>query len=150
MAFGLNRVELIGRLGADAEIVSLTNGTKVAKLRVCTDESYVSKQSGQRVDAQEWHQVVTFQPGLVSMFEKHARKGRLVFVEGKLQTRKWQDQAGNTRYSTEIMVIPGSQVSFLDKPGTPYAADAGTESQTAVPVAADDLPTLDEGYPMAA
>ena len=150
MAFGLNRVELIGRIGADAEIVSLTNGTKVAKLRVCTDESYVSKQSGQRVDAQEWHQVVTFQPGLVSMFEKHARKGRLVFVEGKLQTRKWQDQAGNDRYKTEIMVIPGSQVSFLDKPGATTAADAGTESHAAVPVAADGLPTLDEGYPMAA
>ena len=150
MAFGLNRVELIGRLGADAEIVSLTNGTKVAKLRVCTDESYVSKQSGQRVDAQEWHQVVTFQPGLVSMFEKHARKGRLVFVEGKLQTRKWQDEAGNNRYSTEIMVIPGSQVSFLDKPATPNAADAGAESHADVPVAADGLPTLDAGYPMAA
>jgi len=137
MAFGLNRVELIGRLGADAEIVSLNNGTKVAKLRVCTDESYVSKQNGQRVDAQEWHQVVTFQPGLVSMFEKHAHKGRLVFVEGKLQTRKWKDQAGNDRYSTEIMVIPGSQVSFLDKPtDAPRAApepaglnDGGTDDQ---------------------
>ena len=127
MAFGLNRVELIGRLGADAEIVSLTNGTKLAKLRVCTDESYVSKQSGQRVDAQEWHQVMTFQPGLVSMFEKHARKGRLVFVEGKLQTRKWQDQAGNDRYSTEIMVIPGSQVSFLDKPTDPPRATPAPE-----------------------
>ena len=125
MAFGLNRVELIGRLGADAEIVSLNNGAKVAKLRVCTDESYISKQTGQRVDAQEWHQVVSFQPGLVSMFEKHARKGRLVFVEGKLQTRKWQDQAGHDRYSTEIMVIPGSQVSFLDKPAdAPRAAPA--------------------------
>ena len=117
MAFGLNKVELIGRLGADAEIVSLSNGTKIAKLRVATDESYVSKQSGKRVDAQEWHQVVTFQPGLVSMFEKHGRKGRLVFVEGKLQTRRWRKDGEETdRYSTEIMVVPGSQVSFLDKP----------------------------------
>ena len=118
MAFGLNRVELIGRLGADAEIVTLTNGTKIAKLRVATDESYVSKQSGQRVDAQEWHQVVTFQQGLVSMFEKHGRKGRLVFVEGKLQTRRWRKDGEETdRFATEIAVIPGSQVSFLDKPG---------------------------------
>ena len=108
MAFGLNRVELIGRLGADAEIVSLSNGTKIAKLRVATDESYISKQSGQRVDAQEWHQVVTFQPGLVSMFEKHGRKGRLVFIQGKLQTRRWRKDGEDTdRYSTEIMVIPG-------------------------------------------
>ena len=151
MAFGLNRVELIGRIGADAEIVSLSNGTKIAKLRVCTDESYVSKQSGQRVDAQEWHQVVTFQPGLVSMFEKHARKGRLVFVEGKLQTRRWRKDGEETdRYSTEIMVIPGSQVSFLDKPTDANTADAGAENQPPMPVAADGLPTLDEGYPMAA
>ena len=116
MAFGLNKVELIGRLGADVEVRTLTSGNKVANMRVCTDESYISKQTGKRVDAQEWHQVVTFQPGLVSMFEKHGRKGRLVFIEGKLQTRKWQDQAGNDRSSTEIMVVPGSQVSFLDKP----------------------------------
>lgn len=127
MAFGLNKVELIGRLGADVEVRTLTGGSKVASMRVCTDESYISKQTGQRVDAQEWHQVVTFQPGLVSMFEKHGRKGRLVFIEGKLQTRKWQDQAGNDRYSTEIMVVPGSQVSFLDKPNGAQQAAAAPE-----------------------
>ena len=127
MAFGLNKVELIGRLGADVEVRTLTSGSKVANMRVCTDESYISKQTGQRVDAQEWHQVVTFQPGLVSMFEKHGRKGRLVFIEGKLQTRKWQDQAGNDRYSTEIMVVPGSQVSFLDKPNGAQQAAAAPE-----------------------
>ncbi len=127
MAFGLNKVELIGRLGADVEVRTLNSGSKVANMRVCTDESYISKQTGQRVDAQEWHQVVTFQPGLVSMFEKHGRKGRLVFIEGKLQTRKWQDQAGNDRYSTEIMVVPGSQVSFLDKPNGAQQAAAAPE-----------------------
>ena len=147
MAFGLNRVELIGRLGADAEIVTLSNGTKIAKLRVATDESYLSKQSGQRVDAQEWHQVVTFQAGLVSMFEKHGRKGRLVFVQGKLQTRRWRKPGEETdRFTTEIMVIPGSQVSFLDKAGTTAAAQ--NDPPPATP--ADDLPTLDESYPMAA
>ena len=145
MAFGLNRVELIGRLGANAEIVTLSNSTKIAKLRICTDESYVSKQSGQRVDAQEWHQVVTFQPGLVSMFEKHARKGRLVFVEGKLQTRRWRKDGEETdRFTTEIMVIPGSQVSFLDKP------DDAQEADPAPATPSDDLPSLDEPYPMAA
>ncbi len=147
MAFGLNRVELIGRLGADAEIVTLSNGTKIAKLRVATDESYVSKQSGQRVDAQEWHQVVTFQPGLVSMFEKHGRKGRLVFVQGKLQTRRWRKDGEDTdRFTTEIMVIPGSQVSFLDKPDATAAAQADPAPATP----AGDLPSLDEGYPLAA
>ena len=145
MAFGLNRVELIGRIGANAEIVTLSNGTKIAKLRICTDESYVSKQSGQRVDAQEWHQVVTFQPGLVSMFEKHGRKGRLVFVEGKLQTRRWRKDGEETdRFTTEIMVIPGSQVSFLDKP------EDGQQADPAPATPSDDLPSLDEPYPMAA
>ena len=147
MAFGLNRVELIGRLGADAEIVTLSNGTKIAKLRIATDESYVSKQSGQRVDAQEWHQVVTFQPGLVSMFEKHGRKGRLVFVQGKLQTRRWRKDGEETdRFTTEIMVIPGSQVSFLDKLDATAAAQ--TDPSPATP--AGDFPSLDEGYPLAA
>ncbi len=145
MAFGLNRVELIGRLGADAEIVSLSNGTKIAKLRVATDESYISKQTSQRVDAQEWHQVVTFQPGLVSMFEKHGRKGRLVFIQGKLQTRRWRKDGEETdRFTTEIMVIPGSQVSFLDKPSGAAQADPSPAAPS------DDLPTLDESYSMAA
>ncbi len=148
MAFGLNRVELIGRIGADAEIVTLSNGARIAKLRVATDESYVSKQSGERVDAQEWHQVVTFQQGLVTMFEKHARKGRLVFVEGKLQTRRWRKDGEETdRFSTEIMVIPGSQVSFLDKPDTTAAA---APTPAPAPMPSDELPTLDEGYSMAA
>ena len=147
MAFGLNRVELIGRLGADAEIVTLANGNKIAKLRVATDESYVSKQTGQRVDDKEWHQVVTFQPGLVSMFEKHGRKGRLVFIQGKLQTRRWRKPGEETdRHTTEIMVIPGSQVSFLDKPD----ATGATQADPSPATPSDDLPTLDEGYSMAA
>ncbi len=142
MAFGLNRVELIGRLGADAEIVTLNNGTKIAKLRVATDESYLSKQSGERVDSQEWHQVVTFQQGLVTMFEKHGRKGRLVFVEGKLQTRRWRKEGEQTdRYTTEIMVIPGSQVSFLDKPG-------GAPQTAAEPAPAPEPTGLNDSDPV--
>ncbi len=142
MAFGLNRVELIGRLGADAEIVTLTNGTKIAKLRVATDESYVSKQSGERVDSQEWHQVVTFQQGLVSMFEKHGRKGRLVFVEGTLKTRRWRKEGEQTdRFATEIMVIPGSQVSFLDKPG-------GAPQPAAQPAPAPEPTGLNDSDPV--
>ena len=146
MAFGLNRVELIGRIAADAEVVTLSNGTRIAKLRVATDESYVSKQTNQRVNNTEWHQVVTFQPGVVTMFEKHARKGRLVFIQGKLQTRRYRKEGEETdRFATEIMVIPGSQVSFLDKSGATTAAPAEP-----APPPSDDLPTLDESYPMAA
>ena len=151
MAFGLNRVELIGRIAANAEIVTLSSGAKIAKLRVATDESYVSKQTGKRVDQTEWHQVVTFQEGLVSMFEKHARKGRLVFVEGKLQTRRWRKDGEQTdRFATEIMVVPGSQISFLDKPGATAAANTGAPADPSPAMAADGLPTLDEGYSLAA
>ena len=71
MAFGLNRVELIGRLGADVTVNHLTSGGRVANISVATDESYINKQSGERVDKTEWHRIVTFQDGLISMFEKH-------------------------------------------------------------------------------
>ena len=132
MAFGLNKVALIGRLGADAEIVALANGNKIAKLRVCTDESYISKPSGKRVDAQEWHQVVTFSEGLASMFQKHGRKGRLIYVEGKLQTRRYRKDGEQTdRHTTEIMIVPGSQVSFLDKPDATGATQAAAAPEPA-------------------
>ena len=117
MAFGLNRAELIGRLGADVTINHLTSGGRVANLSIATDEGYVDKQSGERVEKTEWHRVVTFQPGLVDMFEKHAKKGRLVYVAGKLQTRRWKkEEEDSERFSTEILLAPGGRVQFLDKP----------------------------------
>ena len=116
MAFGLNRAELIGRLGADVTINHLASGGRVANLSIATDEGYVDKQSGERVEKTEWHRVVTFQPGLVDMFEKHAKKGRLVYVAGKLQTRRWKkDEEDSDRFSTEILIAPGGRVQFLDK-----------------------------------
>ena len=144
MAFGLNRVELIGRLGADVVINHLTSGGRVANMSIATDEGYIDRNSGNRVDKTEWHRVVTFQPGLIDMLEKHARKGRLVFVDGKLQTRQWMKPGEDSaRYSTEILLVPGGLVRFLDKPngnGASAAADAamqdgGTSSQ---PQPADD------------
>ena len=116
MSFGLNRAEVIGRLGADVTINHLVSGGRVANLSIATDESYIDKQSGERVDRTEWHRVVTFQPGLVDMLEKHARKGRLVYVAGKLQTRRWKkDDEGSDRFSTEILLVPGGRVQFLDR-----------------------------------
>ena len=117
MAFGLNRVELIGRLGADVTVNHLTSGGRVANMSVATDESYINRQSGERVDKTEWHRIVTFQDGLVSMLEKHARKGRLVYIDGKLQTRKWRKEGEESdRFSTEILLVPGGRIQFLDKP----------------------------------
>ena len=116
MSFGLNRAEVIGRLGADVTVNHLVSGGRVANLSVATDESYIDK-TGERVDRTEWHRIVTFQDGLVEMLEKHAKKGRLVYVSGKLQTRKWRkDGEDSDRFSTEILLVPGGRVQFLDKP----------------------------------
>ena len=148
MAFGLNRAEIIGRLGADVTVNHLANGGRVANLSIATDEGYIDKTSGERRDRTEWHRVVTFQDGLIAMLEKHARKGRLVFVEGKLQTRKWRKEGEDTdRYSTEIMLVPGGRVQFLDKPngnGAPAANGAapaaGNEAVQAADGIGDDIP----------
>jgi len=115
MAFGMNRVELIGRLGADVTVNHLAGGGRVANLSIATDESFISRQTGERVDRVQWHRVVTFQDGLISMLEKHAKKGRLVHAEGKLQTRRWKkDGEDADRFSTEILVVPGHRLQFLD------------------------------------
>ena len=116
MAFGMNRVELIGRLGADVIVNQLTSGGRVANLSIATDESYFSK-TGEKVDKTEWHRVVTFQDGLIDMLERHAKKGRLVHAEGKLQTRRWKkDSEESDRFSTEILIVPGHRIQFLDRP----------------------------------
>ncbi len=149
MAFGLNQVQLIGRLGRDVEIRHTRSGGKVANLNVATDESYIDK-SGQKVDKAEWHRVVSFQDGVVDMLERHARKGRLVYVQGKLQTTKWQDANGNDRYTTEIIIVPGGRIQFMDKTDD-RPAPAQPATTTAAPVPANDRsglgPDLDDYIP---
>ncbi|MYK13212.1 MAG: single-stranded DNA-binding protein [Rhodospirillaceae bacterium] len=127
MSFGLNRAELIGRLGADVIVNHLASGGRVANLSIATDEGFIDRNSGNRVDRTEWHKVVTFQPGLVDMLAKHARKGRLVYVAGKLQTRKWRKEGEDSdRFATEILLVPGGRVQFLDKPANGDRAAAET------------------------
>ena len=117
MAFGLNKVQIIGRLGADVIVNHLASGGRVANLSIATDESYINRQTGEKVDKTEWHRAVTFQEGLIDMLEKHATKGRLVYIDGKLQTRRWKkDGEDSERFSTEILLVPGGRVQFLDKP----------------------------------
>ena len=143
MSFGLNQAQIIGRLGDDATIHNLANGGRVANLSIATDEGYVDKNSGERVDHVEWHRVVTFQAGLVEMFEKHARKGRLLYVSGKLQTRRWRKEGEDSdRFSTEILVAPGGRVQFLDKSS---AAKAGASETAPVPAAAPEGGANDGG-----
>ena len=137
MAFGLNRVELIGRLGADVTVNHLTSGGRVANLSIATDESYINKQTGEKVDKTEWHRIVTFQDGLIGMFERHAKKGRLVYIDGKLQTRRWTKPGEDgDRFSTEILLVPGGRVQFLDRPngnGAPTPDAQAPASGSAMP-----------------
>jgi single-strand DNA-binding protein len=117
MAGSLNKVMLIGNLGADPEIRSFQNGGKVANLRIATSENWKDKNTGERKEQTEWHTVSIFSEGLISVFERFLRKGSKVYVEGQLQTRKWQDQSGNDRYSTEV-VLRGfnGTLTMLDGP----------------------------------
>ena len=104
MAGSLNKVMLIGNLGADPEIRSFQNGGKVANLRIATSETWKDRNTGERQERTEWHTVAIFSAGLVGVVERFLRKGSKVYIEGQLQTRKWQDQSGNDRYSTEVVL----------------------------------------------
>ncbi|MXO96407.1 single-stranded DNA-binding protein [Erythrobacter aquimaris] len=104
MAGSLNKVMLIGNLGADPEIRSFQNGGKVANLRIATSETWKDRNTGERQERTEWHTVAIFSEGLIGVVERFLRKGSKVYIEGQLQTRKWQDQSGNDRYSTEIVL----------------------------------------------
>lgn len=104
MAGSLNKVMLIGNLGADPEIRSFQNGGKVANLRIATSETWKDRNTGERQERTEWHNVAIFSEGLVGVVERYLKKGSKVYVEGQLQTRKWQDQSGQDRYTTEVVI----------------------------------------------
>ena len=104
MAGSVNKVILVGNLGADPEIRSLNSGDKVANIRIATSETWRDKNSGERREKTEWHNVVIFDQNLVKVAENYLKKGSKVYVEGQLQTRKWQDRDGNDRYTTEVVL----------------------------------------------
>lgn len=104
MAGSVNKVILIGNLGADPEVRTFQNGGKVCNIRIATSETWKDKNTGERREKTEWHTVAIFQEGLVRVAEQYLRKGSKVYIEGKLQTRKWQDQSGQDRYSTEVVL----------------------------------------------
>ena len=116
MAGSLNKVLLIGRLGADPEIKQMVNGKSVARLSIATSQSWKDKSSGERKEKTEWHRVVIFNEGLVNVVQQYLKKGANVYVEGQLTTRKWKDESsGQDKYSTEI-VLQGynSSLTMLD------------------------------------
>lgn len=104
MSGSVNKVILVGNLGRDPEVRSLNNGNKVVNLSVATSESWRDKMSGERRDKTEWHNVVIFNNGLAGIAEQYLRKGSKVYLTGQLQTRKWTDQAGVEKYSTEVVL----------------------------------------------
>lgn len=117
MAGSVNKVILIGNLGADPEIKSFQSGGRIANLRIATSESWKDKQSGDRKERTEWHSVTIASDGLVGVVERYLRKGSKVYLEGQLRTRKWQDQNGNDRYTTEVSVGGmGGVLTMLDGP----------------------------------
>ncbi|SHE91887.1 single-strand binding protein [Ruegeria intermedia] len=118
MAGSVNKVILIGNLGRDPEVRSFQNGGKVCNLRIATSETWKDRNTGERRERTEWHSVAIFNEGLVRVAEQYLRKGSKVYVEGQLQTRKWQDQSGQDRYSTEV-VLQGfnSTLVMLDARG---------------------------------
>lgn len=112
MSGSLNRVMLIGNLGADPEIRRTSDGRPIANLRIATSESWKDKSTGERREKTEWHRVVCFNDGLCRVLEQYAKKGSKVFIEGQLQTRKWQDKDGQDKYSTEV-VMQGFNSSLI-------------------------------------
>ncbi len=124
MAGSLNKVMLIGNLGADPEVKSFANGGRIANLRIATSETWKDRQSGEKKERTDWHNVVLQSDGLVGVAERYLRKGSKVYIEGQLRTRKWQDKDGNDRYTTEVSVGGmGGVMTMLD--GAPGGGGGG-------------------------
>ena len=141
MSGSVNKCIIIGNLGQDPEVKSFQNGGKICNLRIATSESWKDKATGERKERTEWHSVTIQGDGLVGIAERYLRKGSKVYIEGKLQTRKWQDQSGNDRYSTEVVVGMGGALTMLDGPsqGGDGARGAPVEPQRQTGGFADDL-----------
>lgn len=115
MAGSVNKVIIVGNLGRDPEVRSFQNGGKVVNLRIATSETWRDKSSGERKERTEWHSVAIFNENLAKVAEQYLKKGSKVYVEGQLETRKWQDQSGQDRYTTEVVIRPyRGELTLLD------------------------------------
>ena len=150
MAGSVNKVILVGNLGKDPEIRTLNSGDRVANLRIATSETWRDRQSGERKEKTEWHQVVIFNENIVKVAESYLKKGSTVYIEGARQTRKWTDQQGAEKYSTEVVLQGfnstltmldgrgggGGGGSFGDEPGGDFGSSGPVSSAPRRPVAA--------------
>ncbi len=155
MAGSVNKVILVGNLGADPDVRTMQSGDKVVNLSIATSESWKDKMSGERKEKTEWHRVVVFNKGLVPVCENYLKKGSKVYIEGQIETRKWQDQSGQDKYSTEIVLRPfrgeltmldsrGGSQGFGDSAGGGFGGGAPAQSQPAQAAAPIDNGMDDE------
>tara|TARA_Y100001970_G_scaffold37333_1_gene46121 strand:- start:4731 stop:5186 length:456 start_codon:yes stop_codon:yes gene_type:complete len=150
MSGSLNKVQLIGRLGADPEIKQMVNGKNVARLSIATSQSWKDKSTGERKEKTEWHRVVIFNEGLVNIVQQYLKKGANIYLEGQLTTRKWRDEkSGQDKYSTEV-VLQGynSSLTMLDGKSKSNTS-SNNENQSSLPKddASQDTPDLDDEIP---
>ena len=151
MAGSLNKVQLIGRLGADPEIKQMVNGKNVARLSVATSQSWKDKTSGERKEKTEWHRVVIFNEGVVNIVQQYLKKGANIYIEGQLSTRKWKDEkSGQDKYSTEI-VLQGYNSSLTMLGGKNNSNNTSEVSQQKSSLPNDQIsqesPDLDDEIP---
>lgn len=143
MSGSVNKVILIGSLGRDPEIRAMQSGGRIANLSVATSETWKDKQSGERKEKTEWHRVVLFNDALVGLAERYLAKGSKVYIEGQLETRKWEDKNGKERYTTEVVLRPyRGELTMLDSKGgaqgaadeqPSYAANSGSNLDDDIP-----------------
>ncbi len=148
MAGSLNKVLLIGRLGADPEIKQMVNGKSVARMSLATSNTWKDKNTGEKKEKTEWHRVVIFNEGLVNVIKQYVKKGTQVYIEGQLTTRKWRDEkSGTDRYSTEI-VLQGFNSTFTILSSKNTESSNIAENKSSLPNDADALPNdLDDEIP---
>ena len=147
MAGSLNKVLLIGRLGADPEIKQMVNGKSVARLSLATSQSWKDKNTGERKEKTEWHRVVVFNEGLVNVIQQYLKKGAQIYVEGQITTRKWKDeQSGQDKYSTEI-VIQGYNSSLTMLGGANQNSIPSQENKQSIENTSQVSESLDDDIP---
>tara|TARA_Y100001958_G_C20962594_1_gene360769 strand:- start:191 stop:646 length:456 start_codon:yes stop_codon:yes gene_type:complete len=150
MAGSLNKVQLIGRLGADPEVKQMVNGKSVARLSLATSQSWKDKNSGEKKEKTEWHRIVVFNEGLVNVVQQYLKKGAQVYIEGQLTTRKWKDeQSGQDKYSTEIVLqgynstltmLGGSNPNNIGNSSTNKSSDFDQTNQQSNSDLDDEIP----------
>ena len=139
MAGSVNKVIIIGNVGKDPEIRSTQDGREIASLTVATSDNWKEKNTGERKEKTEWHKVLVFSSGLVGVIKQYVKKGSKVYIEGALQTRKWQDQSGADRYTTEVVLQAyGGTLTLLDSRGSSDNASSAPQEQPQADYGAND------------